>query len=319
MKRSGQVLPFTLTELFVLLFFALALALVWQTTARAEAEKETSEWEPLIADSVVASLGPAGVREVINILHQGEDSIPENFDTLVREVREQGEARRQLQDELKRQGADSMAVDTASLRSLADSVLARQQRAEERNQALQDSMATREAQAAQRIQELKDALERATPDGAALAACMDTLSTAQDQLASIRSERDNARNQAQACYNRLGNGLDHPPCWADADGRPEYAYQTTLHTDSLVVEPVWPAHRASEAANIPGMTALGSGAMNYQAFSQKALPVFAWSTRQTPECRHFVRIVDQTPPAAKAAYKQNLRTVERFFYKLLVN
>ena len=35
------------------------------------------------------------------------------------------------------------------------------------------------------------------------------------------------------------------------------------------------------------------------------------------DCRHFVRVID-APDTSKQTFKQRLRTVESYFYKLLV-
>lgn len=298
-RNAGEVLPFTLSELFVLLFFALALALVWQSNARAEAEDEAMLLRDTLAEAE-ETLGPTGVSELVRMLRESRDSIPDDFKELVRSVRDQAQVREALQAHLRERGLDSAAVNAAPTQMLVDSLLAMHSEAERRA----ETMAV--------------ALQRSGKDGNALMACTDTLAAARTDLATAFSDLANARNQAQACFRRLGNGLDHPPCWADDAGRPEYAFNVTLHTSTVTVTPAWAAGRADDAERIPGMRAAVGDRMSYGEFSRRALPVFEWSTQQNPECRHFVRIVDRVD-GGKDAFKKNLLTVERFFYKLLAN
>jgi hypothetical protein len=58
--------------------------------------------------------------------------------------------------------------------------------------------------------------------------------------------------------------------------------------------------------------------LTYHEFSRRALPILRWSQRQEPGCRHFVRILDRVD-GGKDAFKAGLLTVERYFYKLLVD
>jgi hypothetical protein len=298
-RRSAQVLPFTLSELFVLLFFALALTLVWQSNARAEAEQEAVDLRQIL-DVAESALGPAGVRELVSLMAAAEKTVPDDFMVLVRDIREQSQARASLQSHLREIGVDSITVDSASTQTLVR------------------ILADRQVEAEGRADQLAAALQRTGANGSGILACTSDLADRDRELALVRNDVTNARNQAQACFRRIGNGLDHPPCWADSAGRPEYAFTVTLQTSTVSIAPAWPAHRAGDAERTPGITAAIGSQMSYGEFSRRALPVFEWSTRQTPECRHFVRIVDQVD-GGKDPFKQNLLTVERFFYKLLAN
>lgn len=305
MTRRSQVLPFTLTEIFVLLFFALALALVWQSTARAEAEDDAraAEDEARAAQEAIqaveATLGPAGVRELARVVRSLRDDIPDDFTELVRAVREQSTARETLETHLIAAGADSAFVDTASTPALVDSLLARL------------------ADGSERAASLERALEQATDHPDALATCLDDRAASRRELDDAQRELDNARGQAEACYRTHGRGLVHPPCWANRQGQIEYAFTVVMSTNSVTLTPTWPEYRRPDAERTPGMMQAAGRDLSYGELSRRALPIFEWSTRQDPECRHFVRIVDQVD--GKDAFKRNLLTVERFFYKLLVD
>jgi hypothetical protein len=291
MKRPSQVLPFTLTEIFVLLFFALALALVWQSTARADAEDEAKAAKEAI-EVVEASLGPAGVQELARLVRSIRDTIPEDFTELIRTIQRQSETRQALVARLIADGADSIFADTASTAILVDSLMARLDTEQDRADAL------------------KEALARATQDPEALATCLSKVHDAQREL-------DNAIGQTEACYRTHGRGLVHPPCWADRNGQIEYAFTAVMSTNSVTLIRLWPEYRNPDAERIPGMVQAAGENLSYAELSNRALPIYEWSTRQNPECRHFVRIVDRVE--GKDAFKRNLLTVERFFYKLLVD
>lgn len=297
-RQTGQILPFTLSELFVLLFFALALALVWQSNARADAESRAEEIEQVLGD-VEERLGPDGVREVARLIQQARDSIPDDFTELVRQVQAQAVAGDALRQRLVERGMDPAAADSAPLTALTDSLLAREGEAEQRARSLEETLAR-------------------TQHGEALAMCTDSLSAERVARTETESQLRNARGQAQSCFRRLGNGLDHPPCWADEAGRPEYVFAVTLGTSSVSVRPAWPGHRAGQAARDPRLQAAIGRDMTYQQFRQRAAPILEWSRRQDPECRHFIRVYDEVD-GGKDAFKRNLLTVEHYFYKLLMN
>jgi hypothetical protein len=289
MNRPSQVLPFTLTEIFVLLFFALALALVWQSTARADAEDDARTAKEAI-EAVEASLGPAGVQELARLVGAIREAVPDDFTELVRAIQGQGATREALEGSLVAAGADTAFVMTAPTAVLVDSLIAKME--EEKT----------------RADQLADALTRATEDPKALTSCLVDLQAGQREL-------ENARGQAEACYRTHGRGLVHPPCWADRNGQIEYAFTAVMNTNSVSLIRTWPDYRNQDAARIPGMLQAAGDNMSYADFSNRALPIYEWSTRQNPQCRHFVQIEDQVE--GKDQFKRNLLTVERFFYKLL--
>lgn len=290
-RRRRQVLPFTLTELFVLLFFALALALVREMRERRAAEEAATENEVLAA--AARPLGPEGMRELTRILVRGGEDFPDDFRELTREIRERDRARRDLRSHLREAGLDSGYVDTASTPALVDSARALHDRAREEADALA---------AASDLSGEERSIVRAMTDS----------------LADLARDRRALQGQVGYLRARIGNGLDHPPCWADESGEIEYAFEVTLRTSTVALRPIWPGHRRADAERIPGMLDAAGPRLDYDEFARRALPIFAWSRRQRPECRHFVVVVDSVA-GGKEAYKHGLSTVERFFYKRLAN
>ncbi|MGR9115358.1 MAG: hypothetical protein ACU85E_06295 [Gammaproteobacteria bacterium] len=129
-------------------------------------------------------------------------------------------------------------------------------------------------------------------------------------------DRQSLRGQLHFLQQQLrGNGLDHPPCWADPEtGTIQYLYRITIHERALSVEPAWPDSRNQELRSIPGALALAGQSLSLETFKTKSEPVFQWSIAH--ECRHFVRIHDD-PLTTKRSFKTALLTIESVFYKFL--
>lgn len=281
-KRSGSVIPFTLTELLALLFFVLALALGYEAFQRSEAQDVADALQPL---------NEQGRQELVTMLRRGQTEFPEDFQSLVRSVGSAGAAREELTEFLEKQGMESALADTASVQRLLDSLIVRHLALRERETALQEAAGMGDS--------VTRVMERVTGEAARL---QRRASNLQGQMAYLRE--------------RVGNGLDHPPCWADSQGRPEYALRVTLFTDSLRTRAIWPEHRERDARQVSGLNQLAGETITYGRFRRLAQLVLRWSQRQEPECRHFVVIVDSVD-GGKEAFKRGLLTVEHYFYKYL--
>lgn len=297
-RRREQILPFTLTELFALLFFALALALVYQSIKRDEVEQQVLSNREIL--NAAAMLGPDASRTLAQLLTSGAERFPEDFKELTRQMSSESQVRRTLEAALAEGNFDPARIDSLSTQALIDTLIALKERAENEIDALSAAAGLSESE--------RSVIEQLV---------------AQAQAAENErrdSEREKADLRAQLTYlqRRVGNGLDHPPCWADAAGRPEFAYRVIIQTSTVSIRPEWPPHRRDDAERIDGMLdAIGEN-LTYATFAERASPVFAWSRRQNPECRHFVVIVDDVD-GGKEPFKAGLLTVERFFYKLLAN
>lgn len=145
-----------------------------------------------------------------------------------------------------------------------------------------------------------------------------TLASLIEKSRSAQRDRQNLRGQLQYLQQQLkGNGLDHPPCWADPEtGAIQYLYKITIHEQTVSVEPAWPDNRDSDIRSIPGALDLAGKSLDLETFKTKADPVFQWS--KAHECRHFVRIYDE-PSTSKRGFKTALLTIESVFYKYLVH
>jgi len=111
------------------------------------------------------------------------------------------------------------------------------------------------------------------------------------------------------------NGLDHPPCWADAQsGAVEYLYNITLYENKMHITAAWSDHRKADLRLIPSAEKLAGNTVTVQQLDKQVAPLFAWSKAHS--CRHFVRIKDDSK-TSKEAFKRQMLAIEAYFYKYL--
>lgn len=120
-----------------------------------------------------------------------------------------------------------------------------------------------------------------------------------------------AKSREKNLRRRCGN--DWPACWSDSEGRQEFIYAVTLNENDLTVEGIWPSHRNDDIEFIPNAKVLPSNSMSLSDFEKNAEPILNWSKEK--ECRHYVKIIDNTAPTSKVKYKRMKKIVEDYFYK----
>ena len=120
-----------------------------------------------------------------------------------------------------------------------------------------------------------------------------------------------AKSREKNLRRRCGN--DWPACWSDSEGRQEFIFAVTLNENDLTVEGIWPSHRNDDIEFIPNAKALPSNSMSLSDFEKNAEPILNWSKEK--ECRHYVKIIDNTAPTSKVKYKRMKKIVEDYFYK----
>ena len=121
-----------------------------------------------------------------------------------------------------------------------------------------------------------------------------------------------AKSREKNLRRRCGN--DWPACWSDSEGRQEFIYAVILNEKDLTVEGIWPSHRNDDIEFIPNAKALPSNSMSLSDFEKNAEPILNWSKEK--ECRHYVKIIDNTAPTSKVKYKRMKKIVEGYFYKI---
>lgn len=134
----------------------------------------------------------------------------------------------------------------------------------------------------------------------------------------IQAQKHELETRIKTLHSRTtGSGLDHLPCWIDPEsGEIEYLYRITILDDRLKIEAAWPTSRNSSPGKSPALRMLANRTVSAREFNRLAGPILAWSRRQKPQCRHFVRIHDHDS-TTKSVFKKQLRLIETFFYKYL--
>ena len=111
-------------------------------------------------------------------------------------------------------------------------------------------------------------------------------------------------------------GNRHPACWKDKKTKqPEFIYNIILSEKGITTHRGYKKYLEKEFQKIPGANnIIGTKNLSIGEFKQKTRSVFNWSVKTAkPECRHFVRIFDET--MSKESYKIPLRGIEHYFFK----
>lgn len=132
--------------------------------------------------------------------------------------------------------------------------------------------------------------------------------------------RENANLRATVAYydkrDKL-RGLDHPPCWMDADSKIEYIFNVQTTAGGFVVTRGWQPHREAQARASAGFNEImagGESPVSDAQFAQGAKPFLDYGKAQSPECRHFVYLSSNISDADRR--DEARRLVNRFFYVL---
>lgn len=138
-----------------------------------------------------------------------------------------------------------------------------------------------------------------------------------EKVKELLRNNNNFRGQNKNLRAKLikeGNGLDHPPCWADANtGRIQYVYNVIINESSLEFIPGWPSSRNQDALTNPSIIKVAGVYTSNEKMWKATQSLYVDSVKE--ECRHFVRIYDHAK--SKDSFKQYLFGIENHFYKFL--
>ena len=284
---KSSVLDTSLTELAFIFFFILLLVSVWklneQETKLSDLEKENQKQQEIIA-------GAEAVSELIEKIKQeiGETNFDEYF-TEIAKLEEQAQRAEQLEVELQEKKSEL---------SFYENQLAT---------VLKDGDSNKIIEQITEVAALKGMLAEAVP----------AEQNAAQALKQILLERNDAlgqNNNLRQQIVKLGNGLVHPPCWADAQtGAIEFMFDITILEDSVIFARGWPESRHEQALADPVIqSVIGEYKLNSEHLA-KTKSIFNDSVKNG--CRHFVRVSDQA--VSKDAFKKHLLAIEQHFYKRL--
>jgi Tfp pilus assembly protein PilN len=126
----------------------------------------------------------------------------------------------------------------------------------------------------------------------------------------FRGQNKNLR----ATLAKAGNGLDHPPCWADPEtGRIQYVYNVIINEASIEFLPGWPKSRNEQALADPHIIQIAGLYTSNEMMWKVTKSLYEDSVKK--ECKHFVRIYDHAK--SKDSFKRYLFGIENHFYKFL--
>jgi len=307
--RRGLIVGLTLAEVFLLVLFGLLLAWIVGTEDSNALRTQIADLQTKVADLH---------REVENLQAQRSallgSTAPDKFDELFRELTlarqklsehqqhlAELEERAQLLEEAAREtgvSQDSRRDLTSAIRArleIANAVLA----AAGKSGLADRDVATFEKTVAGLLQMRQRLLAEGLKEG---------------DVQTLAGRLRNAERRLQEATK----GTEWPACWADSAGKPEYIFDVTLTTGSLVVHDNALPHRRSEQAALPTARLLFGSDLSTAAFREQTQPLFEWSKRAN--CRFFVRLHDLTEAHEKDVYKLRVRTVgEHFYYYEPVN
>lgn len=163
---------------------------------------------------------------------------------------------------------------------------------------------------AEEMRDIEKAKELISEKGFGDKTLSEALENVVKQNADFKGQNKNLRNKIE----KLGNGLDHPPCWADPQtGAIQYVFNIIINEDSIEVLQGWPEERRNEASANHNINAVLGIYPDNSSFWLRSNGLFQESVGQ--ECRHFVRVYDHAE--SKSAFKNYLLGIENHYYKYL--
>lgn len=286
-KSKSSVLDTSLTELAFIFFFILLLVSVWklneQETKLTELEKNNQRQQQILAGTQAVSALVEKIKEEV-----GEDNFDEYF-IEISKLNERVQRAEQLEVELQEKKAALSFYE----KKIAE--------------IFKDGDKSKIIEQINDVAVLKELLAEALP----------TEIDSAKALKQILLERNDAlgqNNNLRQQIVKLGNGLVHPPCWADAKtGAIEFLFDVTILEEGVVFARGWPESRSEQATSDPVIQAVIGEYKSGTEHLAKTRPIFNDSVRNN--CRHFVRVSDQA--ISKDAFKKHLLAIEQHFYKKL--
>ena len=286
-NRSNFLSGLTLTELAFILFFIL---LFFSTLAVKEKE-----------DSV--------------------DKIRKKID----KIREEVEAYKNVFEAIPEFHKKSIEEKTEWLKELVekDKLNVKYQELMERHKALEDSFsniaevipAIKDKSEIEKSEWLKELVEKSTLV-AKNEALSKELARISEEIVKIEKEMSDKKDLIARLEKKGKDGNRHPACWKDPQTKqPEYIYNIILGEKGITTRRGYKKYLQKEFSEIPGsQIIIDTQNLTIGEFKQRTKSVFNWSVKTAkPECRHFVRIFDETE--SKESYKKPLRGIEHYFFK----
>lgn len=282
--RSNSIIETSLTELAFIFFFILLTVSAWKINTIVD-DVDDKEKENIILLQQIDELSDS-LKTASEVVNLGDKIKP---DELFKELNLGRKAVKELNKV--RQEKELLKEKVDSLAEVIDSKIAPEKLIEQINQ----------------NKKLKDILKEA---GLPVDNPVEEVSKVLQKNSDVKGQNANLRNE----LNKAGNGLDHPPCWAEAGtGKIQYIFNVEINENSIEFKPGWPESRSAQAtANSDIMRIPAVYTTNADMWRQTK-SLYEESVRQ--ECRHFVYVNDNAD--SKISFKRYLLGIENHFYKYL--
>ena len=307
--RRGVVLGLTMAELLLLfLFLLLLLAAVRIAEVNKVLVRISGERDGLVQQLTVAQ---SRIAELERMLGSAMIDVTKRYEAAKARAEE-------LEQEVAKLRPTSALADTArklwpdaqDTLAQAETALTLMKSAE--NRILAAKLAQSPAEAEATVVAAVDAAVRAagTSSSADLARALSECSSAQKGLLDARGQVEALKKQCLAG----GKGMVMPPCWPDGHGNPQYIFDARLTEGGIILHDNKVAGRERDQASLPLSGIRFEIVLGTAAFQAGTAPLLQWSIKNG--CRHYVKVFDDTGPASKRLFQEQLRVVEGSFYKL---
>ena len=238
-------------------------------------------------------------------------------------LKEEAEVYKKIFEEIPEFNEKTIEEKTIWLKELVekDKLMVKYQELTEKHKALNDSYkkivqaipGLKDKTEAEQAKWLKELVEKSNLD-AKNKALSKELDKIKEKLEKLEKEMK-LKNEKVASLEKKLAGNRHPDCWQDEKGKYEFIYNIILRDKGITTYRGYKKYLEQKFQETPGANnIIGTKNISIREFKQKTRSVFNWSVKTAkPECRHFVRIFDET--MSKESYKIPLRGIEHYFFK----
>lgn len=325
--RRGLVLGFTIAEIFVLLIFALLLALSLLLKHKLDELKEMKEAAKKADVALAEKSREMSILDEKNRTLERQIENPKEFEEVFRELvllRETNVALKAelggLKDRLELVEKDRKQVERilAMAESLSREASNGSISTPEALQSLEEQFKTL-VQINQFLKgrNLSEERKRET-----ILRAVQNEMNAPPSLGELRVQLGEKEKSIRELQGRVKyyearkgarDGTEHPPCWTNpTTGRIESIFLVALTSSGIVVRDNPIPHRIDDKKSLPIQQVVLEEELLPQRFLALSRPLFEWSRNK--DCRFFVDVYDKGKDWEKEIYKRMLRTVQTHFY-----
>ena len=295
--RRGLVLGFTMTEIMILILFAILMALAATIFSKEERIKALVQVSANAAESALL------VQEIRKAFPNAQ-TIDEQF----KEIRMAIQNSKEL--EVVKQELEKLHAEIESYKEVKELF----EKSNDSSKASPQEI----AQDANFGRDLKEFAEKQDPpiapdDIKPALAILNKSTDLVKQNINLEKEVETLKGQMINLTERLGGrGTEFPPCWVSPNGKLEYIFDVALNSNGYIIRDRKLPHRQEDQALLPIQQITFDSLVSSSNFSRQTDALLNWS--KAHNCRFFVRIFDQTGHQEKDIYKHQERLLQQSFY-----